>query len=276
MRKYYLVSLLVLLMMALPLTSFAAADLQIDAGNRTVTGTFTHPITDQERAIFGLDAQKLKQAIPGLEQKKIAITYKVLNYKFREPIVYADVFGSQDIQNITDKEPVNYGFKPAYTRTNTVEHNWSKDVAAGFAFAPSLRLSGLGFSANYPAVAGKGMSLTQAQTVHYKSQTAFSGQIKPEREFKISKVSLEVKNVTVQADITYQVTFSGSDINEILRLANIPVTQMITDTITLNVYGTTVDVKAVDFSTQTVKQVRQFKAQTSESAAGDLNLVFAK
>lgn len=276
MRKYYLVSLLVLLMMALPLTSFAAADLQIDAGNRTVTGTFTHPITDQERAIFGLDAQKLKQAIPGLEQKKIAITYKVLNYKFREPIVYADVFGSQDIQNITDKEPVSYGFKPVYTRTNTVEHNWSKDMSAGFSFAPSLRLSGLGFSANYPAVAGKGISLTQAQTVHYKSPAAFSGQIKPEREFKIAKVSLEVKNVTVQADITYQVTFSGSDINEILRLANIPVTQMITDTITLNVYGTTVDVKAADFSTQTVKQVRQFKAQPNESAAGDLNLVFEK
>ena len=80
MKKYWFASLLVLLMMALPLTSFAA-DVQIDAGNRTVTGTFTHPITDQERAIFGLDAQKLKQAIPGLEQKKIAITYKVLNYK---------------------------------------------------------------------------------------------------------------------------------------------------------------------------------------------------
>lgn len=284
MKKYLL--MLLALFIAMPAVCLAE-DVKINASSQTVTGEFTHPITAEERELFGLDDVKIKKAIQlpaqqSLDWQGVSVKYKVLESKFKNPVKYTDEMEAVRFSNMGDKEPIKYGFKNSYLRTNTLEHSWSKNAANGI--SASYSVEGYGYSASYPAAKGKVQS--QSQTLQYTSATAFAGIYKPEKDFKVSRIILGTDNVSAQADITYEVTFSGAinlrqpsgalqqtEINGLLKKADISVTQTIIDTVTMNLYGSSLFVNAEDMAAK-VKPVIKLTAKTKEQGEGKLNLLF--
>ncbi len=287
MKKYLLMPLLALFV-AMPAACFAE-DVKINANSQTVTGGFSHTITQEERELFGLDNPKIREMLRVSQQQTlnwqgVSVKYKVLESNFKNPVRYIDEMESVRFNNPSDKEPMKYGFKNSYVRTNTLEHSWSKSTAKGNGVSASFSVEGYGYSANYPA--GKGLNQSQSQTLQYSSATGFAGLYKPEREFKVSRIVLGTDNVSAQVDITYEITFSGAvdvrhqngtmeqtEINGILKKADISVTQTIIDTVTINLYGSALLVNAEDLALK-AKPVIKLTAKTQEQGEGKLNLLF--
>lgn len=295
MRKFLVVFLAAALVLGMPAASWAA-DIKIDSNS--ITGGFTHPITDQEKEIFGLDDKKVKEAIRTMAPQPIQVkdvkwqdvqaSYKATNSSYRNSVKYADELDSLAVINVNSKEPLNYSFKPSYKRTNTLEHSWNKGTDKGLGFTASYSCNGYGFTAEYPAGS---VTATQSQTMTYHSDTSFAGQIRPQNDFKLSRVYLELINITIQAEVTYEVSFKGTvmyryvrdgaeqtgqvDINELMKKAAIPMTQTITDTITVNIYSPDINVTMED-SAKNVRLFNKLIAKTKDAAKDGLVYHFQK